>query len=385
MLEAAAVNTKHLSEMPLNENGMPIPPVYLLTMSGESVDSFNFFPGQPEIIVTEKTRDLNTWKPPQIVPVEGDASPFVDHIGKVMDGNDTLRDYILDYLAHLIQFPHLKIRSTILLISLPGAGKSMVAEWMSHIIGHSSAHSVTNDQISGTFNDYLFGKQFIYVNELMDMESKGTMNKLKEYITTDRLWINPKGYKGFMAVSRVNFLMFSNKEDAIRLDPGDRRWFVYKSKFRPEDQDYYAALWDWFEAKGGDAILYDYLLRRDLSRFDRHAHAPMTDHKRTMQLESVDGWRDHLDTAFVDTSVPLQHDIVNAADVRVWLQQKAGYRNLNNAKICAFLKSVGGIEYDQCKFPNERRRALWVIRKHDYWKLKDKPVIASNYQPPEIF
>ena len=77
----------------------------------DRVDKITFLPGSSEIVTEDGAKCLNVWTPPDIVPKAGDASPFLNHIDYILDSDPAAISYLLDYLAHLVQKPWIKIKS----------------------------------------------------------------------------------------------------------------------------------------------------------------------------------------------------------------------------------------------------------------------------------
>ena len=367
--ELNAVRNAHWAEMPLDDVGERVSPLNVLLVDKdgcEKVDSVTFVPDGDEIVHDDGARLLNRWAPSGVGMMPGDASPFVDHVRFVLDGDEAAANHVLDYLAHLIQFPHLKVRSTVLIISkAKGLGKSMIAEMVGEILGRRSSGPISNEELKSAFNEWIDGAQFIWVNELMSMGRLDTMNKLKEYITTDILRINRKGISTYSYQSCVNFMLFSNHEDAASIEDGDRRYFVWSSKAIRRPQAYYAGLWGWFKA-GGREILHHYLKHRPLEGFDRHAPAPMTEAKERIIRESVPDWVAFLAEAHTDIAKPLQHDLVNVLDLCTWLADKTRF-HVTPHKIGRWLESIGAVRLEEQIMVDGVRRRIWAIRDLEHW------------------
>jgi len=193
-----AVRHSHWAEMPLDDYGEPADPrdVLLKGKCGQvvdRVDTITFMPASPEIFTEENgATALNIWMPPDVVAVPGDASPFIEHINYVVDGDSTATGYALDFLAHLVQKPWLKIKCAILIIGKPGIGKSLIGEMIASILGQSNTTAVEESDLRSQFNEWMDGKQLVIVNELMTVDRQETMNRLKSYITDPRIRINRK-------------------------------------------------------------------------------------------------------------------------------------------------------------------------------------------------
>jgi hypothetical protein len=77
-------------------------------------------------------------------------------------------------------------------------------------------------------------------------------------------------------------VMFTNHADALAPTEDDRRYFIHQSLLteKPPDE-FFTRYWDWLK-NGGDAKVVGWLLARDISAFNPHKPAPMTQAKRDM-------------------------------------------------------------------------------------------------------
>lgn len=360
----------HVGDMPMAEDGQRVNPiVYLLheEKGCDKVDEVTFDPGRDEILVDRGVRRLNCWRPTETPMREGDASPWERHIVNVCDGNERATEHLMDYLAHMVQRPGIKIRSTILLIGKPGAGKSMIGDTMTLILGEHNVATVEQSQLRSQFNSWMHAKQAAIVNELAAFSAPDVMTRLLGYITDTRLTINPKNVAEFTYPNRVNFLMFSNKEKAVGIDPGDRRYFIWKSRFDAE-ADYYEQLHRWRDHEGGLAIIHHYLATRDISSFNPMAHAPMTDAKAHIQRLSVDSLQAYVEEAIDSRSAPFASDLINLNMASDYLA-KTQRMKATTQMLAAVLSNLGHTDLQQQRVGGERRR-LWCIRNADTWRHK---------------
>ena len=79
---------------------------------------------------------LNLWQGFAVKPHKGDWTLFDDHLFYVICGeNQRYYDWLMDWLAHLVQKPYEKPGSAVVLKSeVKGTGKSMVVEFLRRIL-----------------------------------------------------------------------------------------------------------------------------------------------------------------------------------------------------------------------------------------------------------
>jgi hypothetical protein len=384
-----AVRHAHWAEMPVSDDGTVLDPIGVLLKRtwGQSVvdrvDTITFMPGSSEIFTENGAVALNVWTPPDIEPVPGDPSPFIEHIGYILDGDAVAIGYLLDFLAHLIQKPWRKIKVTILIIGEPGIGKSLLGEMMSKLIGEQNTTTIEESDLRSSFNEWMDGVQLVLVNELMTVDRQETMNRLKSYITDPWLRINRKNVQTYRYPNRANFLMFSNYESAAKIEKGDRRYFIWISKAKKREPDYYSALWRWFDDGGAQALLH-FLQTRDISAFNPDAEPPLTKSKERVIDHSRNAIEAYLQDLFDAGDAPFQHDLIVINDLIDYLRDfkktAVTHKTLSN-----FVRKNGGDTLGQKRLGKrigDRRPMVWALRDVERWKNVDEGVVAEFYRNP---
>jgi hypothetical protein len=374
--------------MPLNENGEPSDPrdVMVKAQFGaivDRVDKITFLPGSSEIVTEDGAKCLNVWTPPDIVPKAGDASPFLNHIDYILDSDAAAIRYLLDYLAHLVQKPWIKIKSAPLIIGEPGIGKSLIGDMIATIIVRRNATAIEESDLRSQFNEWIDGKLLVIVHELMTIERQETMNRLKSYITESMVRINRKNVSTYDYPNRVNFLMFSNYDDAAKIEKGDRRYFVWISKAQKRDDAYYSELYRWFENGGAQALLH-YLSTRDIAAFNPNAAAPTTASKDQVIEFSRTAIDAYLRDAFNARQAPFQHDLVVINDVLDFLRETKRM-TISHTALSKFLRGVGAVPLGQKRLnagEDSPRRSFWALRDVDRLAKVPDGTFGQVYRDP---
>jgi len=303
------------------------------------------------------------------------------HIDYLVDGNAPLRDLFLDYLAFLVQRPGEKVHWAPLVIGDPGIGKDTISNVMARIVGpHNAAMEVDDATLTGRFREWLMNAQLAVVPELLCGDRKQVMNALKPLITAPTLRIDQKGVSAFTIPNRVNFIFWSNYDEAAYLDKGDRRWFVYRSRAQRRDRAYYQALHDWIES-GGTAIFYRHLLDRNLADFAPHAPPPETADKAELIRQSRPEAEQALHAMLEAGEWPFHRDVVRLEDLEAELRR----RHLAGGRKAArrFLKSIGACELGQKRVDARRpewKPRVWAVRHTDLLSRAPETVVRELYQ-----
>lgn len=257
-----------------------------------------FAPGEDLITKGDNGETLvNQWGGFKVEPDKArisqeEVQPFLDYVFEVLASNDhKIRDYILQWLAHIFQRPAQKCKTAMVLVGLPGAGKSFLGHTVvSGIIG--AKHSaITNDvqRLTRGFNMNFTNKIFIQCDEATNNKQKGAAAILNSMITDPNITIEPKGVDAFEQPNHARFLFTSNDEnDAIFIGHGtaDRRYTIIKvSDTRKDDLDYWTMMHEW--ASANLAKLHKYFLQIEID-WKLISRPLVTAAKAEMQLRSME-------------------------------------------------------------------------------------------------
>ena len=189
-------------------------------------DSSCFKPILPPgtIVTQENQRLVNTWWPITTPRIKGDASPFLNLIALIApDKNDQL--ILLSYLAALVQYQGIKFQWCPVIQGVQGNGKTLLTRCVAFAIGNRYSHFPKAAEIDGKFNDWLYMRNFIGVEDIYVPDSRlQVMEAMKPMITAERQEIEPKGGAKVTRDICANFLINTNHKDGIRKTQDDRRF-----------------------------------------------------------------------------------------------------------------------------------------------------------------
>ena len=206
-------------------------------------------------------------------------------------GDETLYNYFLQWQAWKCLHPYDKTGVCIIMTSEQGCGKGM---WVHRFLGQrlfgSTYAQITNlDHITGRFNSILLGKCIINLDESTVTDRQGASEitaLLKNLITEDSLVIEQKCKDQFYAPSFFDMIMTTNSTCPVRVEPGDRRFFVlHVSSQYKNNHDYFQTLLDIINAADTPVLYYRHLLQIADSNFNPRA-MPVTTAKQEMQSKA---------------------------------------------------------------------------------------------------
>jgi len=201
---------------------------------------------------------------------KGDYSIIMNHLRLLAgdDKTDECVEYILNYIAHVIQYPGIMPRVSLVFQSDEGAGKNMFFDnFFNLVVGRKYYLPSENaEDFVGSWCR-LDNKICAVWNETEGADTFRKMAKIKALITDDRMRINQKNIQPFDLTSHLRLLFFSNRLTPVPITAGDRRFQVFNSG-KPVGGDYYSKLYAAMTDKNVLNGFVDMLKKRDVRNTD---------------------------------------------------------------------------------------------------------------------
>lgn len=238
--------------------------------------------------------EYNLWRPPSVVPVKGDTSPWEDLLRKMFAGVDAEQLlWFKRWLAFPLQNPGAKLFSCVLMWSHKGGtGKNLLAEAMIPVYGEHNCATIKSRHLISEFNSWAEGKCFIIGDEITLDDRRHISGDLKSMLTNRTIRINRKGIEAYDVPDCANYILTSNDPVAIVLDQGERRTFVHHAPETAIGDAYGRAFKHWLNHENGAAHLSHQLLTLPMADFSPTAEPPDTEAK----LELISHSRSDIDT-----------------------------------------------------------------------------------------
>jgi hypothetical protein len=222
---------------------------------------------ESRILIEHEGRVLiNTYIPIVTERKEGDVTPFLDHLAKLLP-NEQDRAILLAYMAAVIQYKGIKFQWCPLIQGAPGNGKSLLTWCVQFAVGERHTHLPPAEQIAEKYNDWLFDRIFIGVEDIYLPEHKREVIQiLLPMITNKRLAKRAMNVGQVMHAVCANFMLNANRKDAIPKTIDDRRFSIFYTAQQTEADivrdgmggNYFPKMYDWLR-DGGYAIVAQYL------------------------------------------------------------------------------------------------------------------------------
>jgi hypothetical protein len=225
------------------------------------------------------------------------------------------RRLFVDWMSWIVQNPGRHANWAIVLQGVQGDGKSFFGFLLRAVMGVSNVRMLNAQILESDFTDWTVGQCVTCVEEvrLIKHNKFEIVNRIKPYITNNVIEVHPKGKAPYDAINTTSYLLFSNFQDCIPLDPNERRYCVLFSRwqraeklneFKEENPDYYEKLYETLE-KSAPALRKWLLEREQEPDFKPLGDAPDTQARRQMIRLSQPEFIQQLDDAISEEIHPL--------------------------------------------------------------------------------
>jgi hypothetical protein len=240
---------------------------------------YNLFGGWNEKILTKYDKDKH----------DKFMKPFLDLGLELCGGNKIYFDYLLNFFAHMIQYPEKRIPISIIIKGKQGTGKNVFLNAIGNLMDSNNYISSSNpNDFFGEYAEGFYHKILINMNECEGRDTFVFEGKLKSFISEAKIRMNPKFMRPVDINNYARLIIFSNKSTPIPIDvkSKDRRYVVFQTTDKYLDKKYSALYWsrliEHFNRPEFIASLYNELNNRDISEWNFIKERPITDAYREM-------------------------------------------------------------------------------------------------------
>jgi len=307
----------------------------------------------PGELVKEESRVLvNTYVPIETPRKPGDVSPFLTHLAKLLP-HQSDRDIVLAYMAACVQHAGVKFQWAPLIQGAEGNGKTLLTRCVAFAVGNRYTHMPPAHEISEKFNEWLFYKLFIGIEDVYVQEHKREVIEiLKPMITNDRLAMRAMLQGQIMGDNRANFMLNSNHKDGIRKTRNDRRFAVFYTQQQNADDiardgmggDYFPNLYRWLKTDGYAIVadhLASYAIPDDLNPATQCHRAPDTTSTDEAITASMGGIEQEIQEAIEEDRPGFAGGWVSSVAVERLLQSTRSARAIPHNKRRDLMQSLG--------------------------------------------
>jgi hypothetical protein len=350
------------------------------------VDRHDYLVGEPRRILTEGGRTiLNIWSDGGIEAVRGDASVWIRHLEYLIP-NDEERHWFIQYLAHLLQRPAIKINSAFVIQSKQGVGKNLLAAVLGMMMHPNDLRVLPGAILGSRWKAEMGNTRLLILDETQLGELREAENEFKQWASEETTTVERKGIDSYRVRTPRGIGIFSNSDRPISLQEGERRHFVVKVSAERRDPAYYDELVKTGLSESGVAAFKDYLMSYDLTGFNPKAAPPMTEAKHDIIEQSRSVLELQIETLRDGGLWPFDKPVYFVRWVALALKQYSR-QSITPQKLAPILAKMGDVKLGMrpvvktSAFPfmptvSERSYA-WAWQDHDYWEAASEAEVQA--------
>lgn len=239
-------------------------------------------------------------------------------------GDPTIREYYLQFLAHMVQRPGVKIRSAPLFWSEEqGNGKSTLIQRIpALLVGPEYSTELTGTTLADSFTGYLMNYWHVTLKEFRAGsrgEREAISKKVEAWISDDTVNVRPMHQLAFTMPNKFAVTASSNAEDAAAVTNADRKWAICEMKgaaLTQKEMDWiFSFVGTEADEEHASAALRGYFMGINIDTFNPNARAPYTQAKAAMADANISSDVEWLTTAWEERAPPFDRDVVITGEV----------------------------------------------------------------------
>ena len=262
----------------------------------ECVEAAMYAPMFGEIFNYAGLDYLNSYAPVDLVPAKGNGKlveRIIGHIKHLLP-DEREQQIVINYLAHNVQRPGVKLQWGVVLQGVQGDGKTLLSELMQLVMGINNVRLLNVQTLESNFSAWAAGQCMTFIEELKldNFRKYEILNNLKPYISNQVVEVTAKGKDPRVMLNTTNYFALTNFKDALPLDDKDRRYCILFSQwqssgklaeFEAANPNYYHNIYEDMR-DGADELLW-WLLNHDIPQsFLDTKRAPTTAAKHAMSM-----------------------------------------------------------------------------------------------------
>jgi hypothetical protein len=257
---------------------------------------------------------LNLWRGFAFTsePKRGSWNKLREHILKIVcSGDRKYFDYLMGWMARLVQQPDKMGEVAVVLRGGMGTGKGILGRALRRLFGQHGMQITNSKHLTGNFNAHLRDCVLLFADEAFFAGDKAGIGILRGLITEDVLTIEGKFKDAIQTKNRLHIIMASNSDWVVPAALDERRFFVLNvSDARKQDKAYFGAIQKELDDGGYAAMLHD-LLAYDIGKFEVRnvpETAALQDQKAQSLPTDLAWWNNVLHRGFVyESKYGLEH------------------------------------------------------------------------------
>jgi hypothetical protein len=225
------------------------------------------------------------------VKSSGNVTLFLEHLSIMTNNVLAHRQYLINYLADMIQYPGRIPNVAIVFKSTEGAGKNVLLDFIRFLILGVSLSSETANPVYDLFSGFAEGRKqklMIVINEANALETHKYADRIKDMITSHSYnhcdkFLQPVTLENFARV-----LSTTNSETPYQITQTDRRFTIFECSIEKVGDSKYFEEWAVYAEDPANArAVYEYLRAVDLSDVNLAKDRPKTEAYLEIQKNTI--------------------------------------------------------------------------------------------------
>lgn len=361
-----------------------------------TVVDITYRPGEPRICQVGSDKFINAWHGPNGIPDEpvsdADVEPWLAHLALILPDEEERRN-LLGWMASVVQRPAEKPNHGVVIGGVHGIGKSTLIRPLKAALGYVNVTEMNVRALDDNFSDWLGKTKLFVVEEMMNFGKRDMMQRLKTLLAAppEFLTVNPKYGKRYEVPNILAGVFFTNHEDAIAVEKGERRFMIFWSPAKRQNEAYYIRFMAWMN-NGGDLKAARWLLDYDASDYNMLGNAPETRGLEDMRRASRSKLDEWIEDGVEFVSGPFAPDLVALDDLRKNIPEDVlgRFGRPSAGALGSALKRAGAISVARIRLgvprggasapmcdPNQAR--IFSVRRHEMYAGLANAKLAELY------
>ncbi len=297
----------------------------MLSRTNPKVLHRDYLAGVSRLILQEPDGSLavNLWQRGGVIPAAGDPKAILEFFDWLIP-DPRSRKHLLQYLAHLVQHPAVKIEHGIILTGGYGTGKGTLHRIVASILGDKNARKVEGVELASDYTARLVDAQVLLIEEAHHGERLEVFEKTKELLTAEFYYAHDKHVRRFRGRTPRGIFLVSNDVAPMVLPKGDRRWAMFTTPDTPRRT---TRRWPTGPSSPAStrcvdrddttvAAFAEYLQTLSLDGFNAKGAPPMTAAKEAATEASRTPTAQVLTVLIAEGAAPFHKDVVSVDEVK---------------------------------------------------------------------
>lgn len=195
---------------------------------------------------------------------------FLDLVSLLTNHQEPLKDYVLNWFAHILQKPFEIPGVALIVTGRKGYGKDTLFDFFGkYVLGSLYFTNYTeNAQLFDHFDTMKIHKLLVKVEEADRAICMKNSSALKGMITADKIIVNPKNKQPYQCSNFCRYVLTTNKGNPVEFSDGERRYVLLPSSGERKGHfDYWTKVREVLFSDEGGKQVAEYLIERDISSF----------------------------------------------------------------------------------------------------------------------